>query len=534
MRFGHFLAVRLPRLAEASSNILPSYLLLDRIHPRDILFASSRLMRRSTKCSDMSAADDNPQPLACFASLPYELRAKVVSMAYSCDPYFPWLPPGFAQSLALVSRDVHSIITPILYKHVRLERPSKLRSFLSTLVARPALGRLVKSLHLGAACHLHHEWWPLNFFGAADDEVELEEITTSSYDKGKLPRWTELDRGWSFVQPETDAGLKQRDKAVLSAIKVAQRELNITLQSPHVVLNREENGQLLWLIGVLEIQAVLDLYLYEMRRLEDAAGLYMTPRNGSVPVEDEISLESPPLVLEWTSPPAASSSKTSPSPTGSLGQPKPFVISRTRLLQHLYRPGGPADCFDHPLIFARSGMQVLDFDLAGQARSSDKFLAQMTSLCYDDADKGSSDAAPFALPRAAGAVPYAPDLTVALDVAANGTFTVGGILALARSLLALTPRVENLFLSGFLQAAFCGTEAAFVPSLRWLCLGPLSLFSDESFPPSLLDGSRFPNLEHVRFMGSGFDERKRACIATLPRLETVEWAMENSIEPDER
>lgn len=71
-----------------------------------------------------------------------------------------------AGSLRLVSREVHALATPILFKTIMLDRPSTLCSFLCLLM----LGQLVKTLHVGADHQLPHDWWPMLHLDAEYDE----------------------------------------------------------------------------------------------------------------------------------------------------------------------------------------------------------------------------------------------------------------------------------------------------------------------------------------------------------------------------
>lgn len=49
-------------------------------------------------------------------------------------------------SLALVSRSFHSQVDQVLYSHIRITRPSALLALQRTLVSRPQLGPIIKSL----------------------------------------------------------------------------------------------------------------------------------------------------------------------------------------------------------------------------------------------------------------------------------------------------------------------------------------------------------------------------------------------------
>lgn len=459
-------------------------------------------MSSSAKSSAAPSAADTP-PLASFASLPYELRTEIVALASTHPPDLHRLDHGTCASLRLVSRDAYGLTTRVFLQSVTISRPSQLRSFLGLLTARPALGRLVQSLHLDPTRLHDHDWWPeMHLDGRGGSERY--DITTSLRDKEVLPHWCCPRRRWCIYGSGGPNGVSPRDKAVDKVLSVAKTVLGVGFGHPCHTYYGQRIGPLLWLIRVMEAQAALDIYLMHMRKLEDAAGLPVLSCDGQDfgtegPQERGPCVEYPSPVLSVGVPAAGDPSSSS----GGDAASSSFVITRAELLAHLAAPGSATDNFDHPLVFARSGIQVLDFTSGFEAHGSRRLLPQMSALCYISTSDEGSALDGFTPPRAALpgrlAPPPTPDLVDPFDVSTPNTSTVGGNLALARSLLALTPQVKNLFLAGFLQAVLCGSEAPVLPSLRWLCLGPLSIHSDESLPPTFGPG-RFPNLEHLRLI----------------------------------
>lgn len=120
---------------------------------------------------DETAQGGAEQLLWNFQLLPTHLQKRIVIM--SC-----WLPtlPGSpfeygrpvvrldtntTRAMALVCREYRLIAVKVLFEHIRITRPSTLRMLLETITRRPALGRFIKSLHIGAEDPLPYDWWPV-------------------------------------------------------------------------------------------------------------------------------------------------------------------------------------------------------------------------------------------------------------------------------------------------------------------------------------------------------------------------------------
>lgn len=106
------------------------------------------------------------------------------------------------------------------------------------------------------------------------------------------------------------------------------------------------------------------------------------------------------------------------------------------------------------------------------------------------------------------------------------TATMGGILSLARSLLAQAPLVQNLSLTGSLERIFCGPRApTALKMLHSLSLGP----PQRGFlwtPP--LDGLVTPaifSLRQLRLCGRELHkDEAEAIVEGLPHLEHLQWS----------
>lgn len=156
----------------------------------------------------------------------------------------------------------------------------------------------------------------------------------------------------------------------------------------------------------------------------------------------------------------------------------PFVVSRLQLLQHIFRPGSPADRFDHPLIFLHSGVTFAK--LKGHGRpGGDNGEIHSWSLGRE----GHEDF----------------DLSEGIDIALPTTATIPGLLGLARSVLSLTPNVATLALAGFLERTVCGSRGPpGLSHLRALSLGPPPPFWSS---PLQLDHAALEQVQALRIAG---------------------------------
>lgn len=448
--------------------------------------------------------------LASFASLPYELRARIIEESYLYNPKKHEL----MSNLLLVSRDVYALVAADWYRVVRIARPSTLASFLLAVIAKPALGQLVTSLWLGPKDLLPRDWWPMGPLHGPDKAFQERHVATSLSDVRLLPRGYAPRQRWSLTDSEVH-GPSRRDKAVLEAISVAQEFLGVDLERPRHSPTGGEIGSMLWLLGVIEVQAVLDLYLLELRRLEDEA---RESKAGSKETEkgDE-TVEYPTLSFTTAMPPSDNAIR------GKAGR---FMLHRSKLLQYLTQRGGPADFFDHPVLFARSGIKTISFTPQGRGKLN-KELWQQAEAIYEDEDDAFGS---LALQNSGATTLLPQDLANPLDPANLATTTVGGNVHLARLLLSLTPNVQNLVLTGAPQRILCGKGASCPPQgLRYLSLGPLFPLADESLSPCH-QGGRLAGLREVRFRGALVGDQKRACIRALPNLKRADWDLQHSNE----
>lgn len=255
-------------------------------------------------------------PLATFADLPEELRLQVLDLACYRHATKEELESSTIDSsllfridfativrLALVSRYFHDTLLPVLWSHVKLTRPSHLAAFHRALTATPSRALLVKSLHLGPLEDLPEGWWPFRWQEAEDDDDEPYALFRCSLTKrdealGLLPRWCSPGMEWAYELPSHTC----QERRVADAIRTTLRGVGVEHDSPSGFVDRQGNSigivrnptltttaprrtheltghglvpspcsaQNEWTIRLFEAQGVLDVYLREMRRIEDA------------------------------------------------------------------------------------------------------------------------------------------------------------------------------------------------------------------------------------------------------------------------
>lgn len=377
-------------------------------------------------------------------------------------------------NIACTSRWFNVQATIRLYTHVAITQPRALASLQRAISLRPQLGRLIKSLHVGAWDPLPESRHPLRARQAyVDDHGNQQPATTvlshslrSDSEAKLLPEGYTSASEWSFEHPDLDP----RSMAISRAIVAAQQSLGIDLK------NRNEwHYRYIPLLPLLRVQAALDLYLINMRNFESANHLDASSSSGAN--HDRKSPDYSPLIISNT----ATTSTSSRTDT-------PCTLTHRDLLRHLARPGAPTDRFDHPLLFARSGLDptssVYTRDSLDRWEPTDQFVRGPEDLADVFSSSGGLEH-PLGNSRMSKEV---------LDPSLPSTATFGGLLALTRSLLAMTPRLENLSLTGFLERAVCGRRpiAAALKSLRCLSIGPPPETSQWYVP------LRFEGLEEIQ------------------------------------
>lgn len=252
-------------------------------------------------------------------------------------------------------------------------------------------------------------------------------------------------------------------------------------------------GQNIWYHRALMVYTAIELYVIEMVRLERAA-----KSEGNHQGE----VHYPRLIV--TTVPTVQNANTRPS-----GDAPVLRLSSTDLGARLGASHGTADRFDHPLLFAQSS-------LPWQAEGPDGELRREGSSKW--LRKGGYEVAFDSLP-------YRHDLR-SLD-----SGCVRGILTLAQELLARTPFLEQLSLTGFLERAICGSRAPTdLMSLQSLSLGPPP--GRWSWAPALRPSeSILAGLHSLRVCGFLLRKEQIAGLigTTMPRLQSFQWSYAKQI-----
>lgn len=409
-----------------------------------------------------------------------------------------------ARNLHLVSKGLYGLTSPLTYSHVWLSRPSALASFHLAVSTRPALGPLVKSLHVGPDQELT-DWGPLQerpraACASCGESHEVRNFITTSLKDWReevelLPRWCHSQTLWPLDYPPDNL----HSKAVFLALLEAQSCIDVDLQ----LHNKDHAGARIsrveHTIRLCEVQGALDLYLMGLRCWMDARGLGFDGSDDESEMAEERKEDTsyPTLVLTgYSSLPGAKHLSSSAGET-------PIVVSRSQLLQHLARRGSIHDSFHHPLLFARSGLEL--------CTSTTRSYGQRRDLT--DRDTGSADFADVF----SSSPDYSPDYSL------PNTASVASLLAMLRATLSYTPLLETLSLTGFLEAAVCGPRpmAFALLKLRHLSLGPSPT---EWYAPLRFDG--LAGLEELRIAGIALYEKEAEAIVTkLPALRTIEWSL---------
>lgn len=479
-----------------------------------------RTTRRSERkiAAASAAATTADPPLATlenFATLPHELRVHIINLACmptttsaragaasgtassSADQLRPGRPRPHLDTTTILSlmascQSFYTLLAPKLYNHVWISRPSALASLQLALSSHPDLGSHVKSLYVGPADRLPKHYNPVvmedDFCWEDEGEVPMLFFTSSLRDDEAklLPRWCIPDYRWLLDYP----GETRPSEAINLALEVAQRTIDVDLGFGTYSKGGAKISEVEHIKRVFEVQAALDHYLMMMRRHEDALGLYEVEDE-----EDEELPEYPPLVITGysNSPLLAEQSH---------GEEQSCTVDRSQLLHHLARPYSTTDRFDHPLVFARSGLET-------------KVLTTWTeepSRQSRYSGRGAEDWSRIFLSPASS-----------VDYSLPNTASFHSLLDLLRSVLIHTHKLENLALTGFLDLALCGDHQAalFLNHLDSVSIGP---FPQRWFQP--LDLQRFAGLKELRLAGIRLHYAELdAIIAMFPALRKFQWSM---------
>lgn len=292
----------------------------------------------------------------------------------------------------------------------------------------------------------------------------------------------------------------------------------------------------MWAVRIFELQACLDLYLSEMRRIEDGRrGKYATASASSslagsssaTPRSPSSNIEYPRLVVTYIS--AAPSRAAAKVKAGGRG--KILTLTRAQLWKHLTRRGAALDQFDHPIIFSRAGLRANPMTFYGIARMMHYLNGphpKHFGRCYvvptvkDESDDES----------------LAPnELRIINNLGLASVHTVHGLTGAAQRVVNFSSSLMNLSLTGYLELALAMPN----PSLTWgklrhLSLGPL--LSATTFSIFNSHHLKLSSLESLRVAGCLLiaKEAKEIAGATdrFPKLKRFLWELVSSHSPCER
>lgn len=209
-----------------SSFLSPPSLLADdntSISSRLIIIIVIVIMNASAADKEM-LSDGAQLPVTSFATLPVEIRARIISLACSAGVHTSSsIDRETTLSLMFVSSDTYQLAAAVLYRNIVVPRPSILVELAHTLVSKPALGLLIKSLHLGPVGHLP-DWWPVS-----KGRGNPHSFKSSLQNEDLLPTWSSPGSMW--VLYNSDTASSRRHKALLSAVEAAQIDIGVDVKS---------------------------------------------------------------------------------------------------------------------------------------------------------------------------------------------------------------------------------------------------------------------------------------------------------------
>lgn len=323
----------------------------------------------------------------------------------------------------------------------------------------------------------------------------------------------------------------------------------------------------------MRMQAALDLYLMEMRQIEDRCSYPSIPIPSAGPSSDgdayrcaTVCHHYPQLHIARSAGESncrasqtgrgkgkaegdkvisnnSGSTSTSKGPDGyskhlndsqrDFGD-QPYRLTCAQLDEHIGRKGGPADHFEHPLLIARSGLKLLHPSDCGQllvdwnhhhSRSYHDPLEEeegghciccgTTAALREELEDNDSSVCDECISQSqacqAGTVLSDPK-------------TLRDILGMARGVLSLTPNAVNLSCSSYLHRFLWFGNTPPFNKLRFLSVGP--------FPPSLEDRpgfnrTSFTNVEKLRICPNPVERWASTADAgsddPLPALKNLQW-----------
>lgn len=446
-----------------------------------------------------------------LSNLPPEIKWLLVEAA--CRDYsrttrgtMPGLDSKTVLSLSLVNREVYHHVRTIQYRNIKITSMSALYALHQTLLARPELGKLIKSLHVGPRDTLPPGWWPLaKAYGpkARRHDASYTWIM-SSLEACQLPSWCQERHAWPV---DSSLPTNCRDGAIQQALETMQRDLDVNLLSEGHTCYGPYIGTT-WMTRVLKCQAALDLWLAAVKRLEDdvpSLAHLGQPNSGFSPkCIFRHCTHFPRLVIVVGDLPATSEGENV------------LMLTQAQLLAHLARRGAVSDRFDHPLHFMRSGYrgrvvpsrEVVCYENIQSGRAHYSVGGRRPTGSRHDGAAVQRDQFRYEVAR--------PRDASSFTLTSTPTMTL--TLEWVRGLLAGATCLENLSLTGYLDEALCGNNSpASLRALRRLSIGPSPHFLNMDKQLPSLD-----NLEALRACGYIMKLREAKLISSdMPKLRRI-------------
>lgn len=364
---------------------------------------------------------------------------------------------------------------------MRITKPSTLKRIHAALVANPDLGQLTQSLHIGPDDALPFQGWPM-LFEYTDPHVEdciLLRLQTT-LPESLLPRWAKPGSAFDIEREDSSSC---QDFAVDFAIQEAFEELDVNPRRrgwSHQQGSDRRIGIRAWASRLWQAQAALDLYLAEMRRMEDASGCAVPQQSAAVSknCRQGICGHYPALKLQERK---RQKRLKMPAQSSKAGvQYKCLSLTREELWSQAAKQ---ADHFDHLLLFLRSRPSRLDMgehewlqlkeELGGphwpflEGERGLEEAKEDLRIWSDKEDRQEHDSTGAA---------FEPEIDKAED-----------LLKVSREVIGLTHRFANLSLTGFLYHALDAVTPAH--PLRQLSIGPIASWWDDVFEAYLCSSS---------------------------------------------
>lgn len=399
-------------------------------------------------------------------------------------------------------------VLPLLYRNVRLPRPSVLVQFQRTLADHPGLSQLVRRIHIGPDEVLSQDWFPMRTCDCGRDD----HITFRLNEEKPEGEWDYL-----FEEVEMDHNdEKPKDDLVLAlaaALKSASEALNVSSHRRNFSQDGTEIGSDAWHVRVLEVQAAVEVYFVEMRKLpkrtQEEGNVKEPGSNGETSLQTQMPY--PRLLVDV-------GGAESPGRTQAV-RCDTFRVTRSQILARLTSPGSMTDFFNHPILFARTS-------LPWYAKGPDD---EEHEGGVEDSEIGGVEHIPDVLaPSALGHVSaISADCWDFHPLPGSSTTTVGGNIVLARSVLSMVPNLLSLSLTGIFDRILMGGQPLSYKWLRKATIGPPP--SLDWYAPLETSQSALDSIEQLRICDTCLLESNVAELtgnsAALPRLKKLQWSI---------